>query len=261
MDTGYTTVDLAVDMRNLQRTLLHFSEIDSTNRFLLDENDCPGGTVVLADYQSAGRGRFERMWQSPPGDALLFSIVLKEKFCDFSLSVYPLLSAVAVFNGLNSVLPESTRLTVKWPNDLLLNGKKVCGILAQSRMKGSKCEKLVVGIGLNVNQPPEFFRKDLKKATSVFQETGKLWNRFEILKRVLEEMDLLLNILQDSGECSIIQMWQRACDSMGRKIAIDDGRKIVEGIFTGIAEDGALQLNTDSETHIFYAGDVTVVKE
>lgn len=261
MDAEYSIVDLAVDMRNLNKRIVHFSAIDSTNRFLLEENDLPGGTVVWADYQSAGRGRFNRSWQSPPGDALLFSILLREPYCAISLSVYPLLAAVGVYAGLRSVLPEDNALSVKWPNDILLNGKKVCGILAQSRMKGARCESLVVGIGLNVNQAKDFFQDNLKNASSIFLETSRQMDRFEILRRVLVEIDHLLTELSVSGRSVIMEKWSSACDSVGQMIVIHDGKETVSGYFRGVASDGAMRLETGSGMRTFYAGDVSVVKE
>jgi len=228
----------------LQPTVRHFQQIDSTNRFLLDAENIKNGQVVLADYQTAGRGRFNRVWQSPPEDALLFSILLNKFPHEKSPSVYTFLAAVSVFRALREILPSGMHLSVKWPNDVLLNGKKVCGILVQG-----------------INQQPQFFAGELKNATSLRKETGEKRDRIETLGRILSVFDGLLIMLQESGEKPIIDMWEGACDSMGHDIAIDDGKVVYRGVFEGLTEEGGLRLSTETGVKIFYAGDVTVLKE
>lgn len=254
-------IKLPLDLRVLQPAIRHFQQIDSTNRFLLDAENIKNGQVVLADYQTAGRGRFNRIWQSPPEDALLFSILVNKFPHEKNPSVYTFLAAVSVYRALREMLPSSVHLSVKWPNDVLLNGKKVCGILVQGKISAGRYEKMVIGIGLNVNQPPQFFAEELRNATSLRNETGGKWDRIETLSRVLSVFDSLLIVLQESGEKPIIDMWENACDSMGHDIAIDDGKRVYRGIFEGLAENGALRLGMAGEIKTFYAGDVTVVKE
>jgi len=254
-------INLSMDLKVLQHTVLHFKTIDSTNRFLLDAEDLLNGTVVLADDQTAGRGRFNRTWQSFPETALLFSILLNNLSIQKMPAVYTFLAAVGVYRGLRDSSPSGINLSLKWPNDVLLNGKKVCGILAQSKITAGRYEKLVIGIGLNVNQKRQFFVNDLKRATSLAAESGFEWNRIGILNNVLAAIDHLLNVLQESGERPIIRTWQDACGSIGQEIAIDDGKEIYRGIFDSLSEDGGMRLRTKSGQKLFYAGDVTVLKE
>ncbi|MBU0711883.1 biotin--[acetyl-CoA-carboxylase] ligase [bacterium] len=261
MKTAADKINLSFDLRVLQRTVLHFKTIDSTNRFLLDAEDFLNGTVVLADDQTAGRGRFNRVWQSLPETALLFSILLNNLSGRKMPAVYTFLAAVGVYQGLWKSLPAGINLSLKWPNDVLLNGKKVCGILVQGKITAGRYEKLVVGIGLNVNQQRQFFVNDLEHATSLAAESGFEWDRIGILNKVLTAIDHLLIVLQESGERPIIRMWQDACGSIGREIAINDGKEIYRGVFDSLSEDGGLRLRTKSGQKLFYAGDVTVLKE
>ena len=254
-------INLSMDLKVLQHTVLHFKTIDSTNRFLLDAEDLLNGTVVLADDQTAGRGRFNRTWQSFPETALLFSILLNNLSIQKMPAVYTFLAAAGVYRGLRDSLPSGINLSLKWPNDVLLNGKKVCGILAQSKITAGRYEKLVIGIGLNVNQKRQFFVNDLEHATSLAVESGFEWNRIGTLNNVLAAIDHLLNVLQESGERPIIRTWQDACGSIGQEIAIDDGKEIYRGIFDSLSEDGGMRLRTKSGQKLFYAGDVTVLKE
>ncbi|MBN2600643.1 MAG: biotin--[acetyl-CoA-carboxylase] ligase [Candidatus Marinimicrobia bacterium] len=261
MKSTANKIKLSNDLKVLQNTVLHFKTIDSTNRFLLDAEDLLNGTVVLADDQTAGRGRFNRTWQSLPETALLFSILLNNLFGRKMPSVYTFLAAVGVYRGLQASLPSGSNLSLKWPNDVLLNEKKICGILVQGKITTGRYEKLVIGIGLNVNQQQQFFVEDLKHATSLAAESGYEWDRIGILKNVLIAIDHLLNTLQESGDRPIIRMWQDACGSIGREIAIDDGKEIYRGVFDSLAEDGGLRLKIGSKLRLFYAGDVTVLKE
>jgi len=261
MKSTANNIKLSNDLKVLQNTVLHFKTIDSTNRFLLDAEDLLNGTVVLADDQTAGRGRFNRTWQSLPGTALLFSILLNNLSSRKMPVVYTFLSAVGVYRGLQASLPSGVNLSLKWPNDVLLNGKKVCGILGQGKITAGRYEKLVIGIGLNVNQKRQFFVNDLEHATSLATETGFEWDRIWTLNNVLAAIDHLLNVLQESGEKPIIRMWQNACGSIGQEITIDDGKEIYRGVFDSLSEDGGMLLKTGSGQRLFYAGDVTVLKE
>jgi len=118
MKTTSNNITLSLNLKILQRTVLHFRTIDSTNRYLLDAKNLRNGTIVLADHQTAGRGRFNRTWKSVPETALLFSILLKNLSNLKIPAVYTFLAAVGVFRGLREFLPADTHLSVKWPNDL-----------------------------------------------------------------------------------------------------------------------------------------------
>lgn len=256
-----TILKLPVKTKILRTSVLHFREIDSTNRYLLDNADKPHGTVVMADYQTAGRGRFNRVWQSPPEAALLFSVLLKEIPSMVRPTVFPYLAAVGVYNCLRQVKELVSGVSVKWPNDVLIYGKKVCGILMQGNIMAGCYQKLVIGIGVNVNQEESFFTKDLNSATSISIEAGRRFDRMSLFNGLLSSLDEMLIMLQERGAKPIITMWQKACDSMEREIAVDNGNEIYRGIFEGLADDGAMQLKTKAGLKRFYAGDVTVIKE
>ena len=261
MDEKPATIALPIDLRILRKDVLHFREIDSTNRYLLEKKKCQHGTVVLADYQTAGRGRFDRVWLSPKEDALLFSILLKEFPRKKTVVIYPFLAALGVVRGLQGSISGNVNISVKWPNDILLNHKKVCGILVQSKIVVGQYERIVIGIGLNANQTGEFFKGDLIRATSVFNETGEKHDRIRLFEQILLSIDRMLILLQKNGERPIIEMWEDVCDSLGKEIAIDDGGQVYRGVFEGLENDGAMRLVTKNGHKVFYAGDVTVLKE
>jgi BirA family biotin operon repressor/biotin-[acetyl-CoA-carboxylase] ligase len=259
--TFKTINNLSVGPSVLQPIVLHTEVIDSTNTCLLQDNDYPNGTVLLADYQTAGRGRFGRFWQSPPEEALLFSVLLTDLPDRVPLYTYTFLAATGVYNGLKIQIPDSHKLALKWPNDVLLDQKKVCGILVQSRTNGQKIQRLVIGIGLNVNQPQDFFIGELAQATSLGTSIGKTFDRNDVLKRILKSLDQALLRLKDAGEEAILKTWKSSCDSIGKTVAVNAGKRVYRGIFEDVSANGGLILRIKEKTKVFHAADVTIVKE
>jgi len=256
-----TINNLSVGLSVLQPIVLHADVIDSTNICLLQDNDYPNGTVLLADYQTAGRGRFGRCWQSPPEEALLFSVLLTDLPARIPLYIYTFLAAAGVYSGLEIQIPDSHKLALKWPNDVMLDQKKVCGILVQSRMSGQNIQRLVMGIGLNVNQPEDYFVGELARATSLGASLGKTFDRNEVLKHILRSLDQALLRLRDTGEEAILKIWKSGCDSIGKNVAVNDGKRVYRGIFEDVSANGGLILRIKEKTRVFHAADVTIVKK
>ena len=251
---------LPFETRILHPQMLHFAQIDSTNSYLLRQHVHPPGTVVMADYQTHGKGRLGRSWLSKESESLLFSIYLTENLHHYPLYAFTFLAAVAVHDGLLHCIPDSA-LEVKWPNDVLLNGKKVCGILVQSRMLSANETRVVIGIGININQPASFFQNDLRFGTSLFAYRGEPLERRAVLDPVLQAIDRQLLVLREQGAAPILEKWKRCCRSLGKSVAVDDGQQIQRGIFLGLAPDVGLILQTANGKNIFYAADVSLVKE
>ncbi|MCK4640518.1 MAG: biotin--[acetyl-CoA-carboxylase] ligase [Candidatus Marinimicrobia bacterium] len=260
MEQDSDRILLNLKTRFIKPEIVHFSLIDSTNSYLMNAHSYKPGTVVLADYQTAGRGRFGRSWISPPEEALLFSILLTDLNQEIPLYIYTFLAAVGVYDGLKTLISGKFKLSLKWPNDILLNNNKVCGILVQSKTSGSVLSRLVIGIGLNVNQPEGFFKDELQNAASLYSTIGKCFDRILVLTNILRNIDQQLTILYEKGEKIIFNRWKNACDSIGRPVAVDDGKRIHKGIFEDISENGELVLNTGAKKVIFHAADVTILK-
>ena len=171
------------------RHFLAVREIGSTNTvaLALAGLDAPEGSVVVADYQTAGRGRQGRAWLAPPDTALLVSILLRPTGPAERIPQLSLVAGVAVREAL-ALAGVETRL--KWPNDILLHGKKVCGILLEAASGPLREPGVVVGIGLNVNQERADFAADLRqRATSLSVATGRAWERETLLMLLLSSMD------------------------------------------------------------------------
>lgn len=253
------TIVLPIETRILQRVVLYFKTIDSTNAYLLGPHRHPEGTVVMADYQTAGRGRRGRSWEAPAGEALLFSFCLTTNPQVTRLFVFSLLSAMGVRQALQELIPQAN-FYLKWPNDVLLEQYKVCGILVQNTILNPELSRIVVGIGVNVNQSPIFFR-NLPYAGSLFSLTGQRFERLSVLATILQRIDDLLQPEIINDPQWVIDHWKKFCPFVGKPIQVNDGRKIYQGDFTDIDTDGALCLKTDADQFRFHAADVTIVKE
>jgi BirA family biotin operon repressor/biotin-[acetyl-CoA-carboxylase] ligase len=245
------TIRAHLNTRELGATLSIHEEVDSTNRVLADlaRAGASHGTVVVAESQTAGRGRLGRPWISPRGVNLYASILLTTTQASSALTWIPLLTAVAVVRAITTL--ASLSLRVKWPNDVLVprdgEARKLAGILVEAISGGPAGAKaVVVGIGINVNMPAEAFPEGLRpSATSLLIEAGHAVARAPLLAALLEEMERLHNQLRDHGADGIAAAYQSLCDTMGKQVRIElAGSGPIEGTAEGLAPDGALRLRT-----------------
>lgn len=231
-----------LDTQIVGREIVTFDAIDSTNTYALEHGG--DGTVVVADRQTAGRGRQGRSWHSAPGLGLWFTVALEGLTEGLSCA-----AAMAV----REALQDRVSLQVKWPNDLLLNGKKVCGILVEHRAGQS-----ALGIGLNVLHSVEDFPYDLRaKAGSLRSEAGGEWDRVHVLRAILTELDRSIILLRTGKGADMHRAWVDACDILGRTIRCGDFR----GRVTHIDERGALTIEAGDSRRVLTAGDIEVVQE
>jgi BirA family transcriptional regulator, biotin operon repressor / biotin---[acetyl-CoA-carboxylase] ligase len=242
----------------LGRTLYHFYSVDSTNAFALrllgHGRSVPDGTLILAESQTAGRGRMGRTWHSEPESGLYLSMVLRPAVSPGVAPLFTLGCAVALHNAIE----RNTRLDVdiKWPNDLLVNGKKVAGILAEIQADLDRIHHLVIGVGLNVNHAS--LPKDLEdRATSLRLASGHAQSRLDILLDFLEQFEELLDRFQSDGPQVVVTEWTRHSSfAMGRHVEIADGTRVVEGVTRGLNSFGALRVETQRGIEELYSGEV-----
>lgn len=194
--------------RRLGRILYSMDQVDSTNRVaqLLADRGAPEGTLVVARSQTAGRGRLGRSWASPPGKGLWFSIVLTPAAPPAIVPQIPLVAAVAVARGLAEA--AHIAVSIKWPNDIMIKGRKLCGILAESRTQGDKLTYVILGIGLNTNATREDFPPGLADiATSIFLETGAQVKDIRLLGAILNEIERWYDLWLDKGFEPVRAAW------------------------------------------------------
>ena len=218
-----------------------------------------GGIFVAADFQETGRGREARKWAAPKGEALLFSLVLLPGHAQSHLHLLTITAALAVCDALRSHL--KLKPEVKWPNDVLLSGKKVCGILTEM-LTTKKVEKaMIMGIGLNVNQGQAAFPGDLEHvATSLFLETGKRAPRLPLLSAVMKSFEDHYFLFQKRGYEEIIRRWKGYSSMLGRHVALRAGEREVEGTVIDLEDSGAIVLRLDTgKTEAFFGSDCRFV--
>ncbi len=215
----------------------------------------PEGAVVIAESQTAGQGRLGRSWHSERESGLYLSLVLYPKAPPSLAPLLTLATTIAVHNAVE----RTTQLDVdiKWPNDLLIGGKKVCGILAEMQAEVDRIKTMVIGVGVNVNH--ESFPDDIAdRATSLRMVSGRAQSRIEILVDFLEEFESLYLTFEQKGPRAIIDQWTRLSSfANGRKIEIHDGVRRIAGVTRGLNPLGALRVEQkDGRTEEVYSGDV-----
>lgn len=230
-----------LNTRILTGPVHHFETLDSTNNYAkeLAAREAPEGTVVIAETQTGGRGRLGRDWNSPPGAGLYVSVVLRPMLPPMELPQITLTTAVAVVRAVRRVTEVSPG--IKWPNDLLINGKKLGGILTEMETESDRIRHVVIGLGLNVNNLD--FPAELKKiATSLAQALGGTFSRVELLKAWLEEFEDLYELFLNQGFADVLSEWKRYAVTLGRPVTVRQGSKAISGQAVDVAPDGALLL-------------------
>lgn len=209
--------------RTVGRTLYCFAELDSTNNYArtLSQQGAPDGTAVIADCQTAGRGRMNRGFQSPKGKGIYLSVLLRPQLPPERLPLVTALAGVALCDAVEAVC--GVRPGLKWPNDPVLNSRKLCGILTEASLEAEtgRLQSLIVGIGVNVLQAPEDFSPEVAAmATSLFQATGQAVSRPRLAAAILEALDRMYDDLQRDN----LEPWRRTyradCVNLGKTVQL-----------------------------------------
>lgn len=239
------------------KNIQHFFKTDSTNRVALElgHGGEPEGTVVLAEEQTAGKGRAGRTWQSDRAAGIYVTLLLRPRLAPVQaplLTMMAGLSARAAMEAQTGLAPD-----LKWPNDLLLRGKKAGGILTEMHAEPSQIRFVIVGIGLNVNQ--EKFPSDLsEKATSLRIETGKQISRMELLVRLLREFESDYNRFLREGPAAVTRRFETASSyTQGKRVRVTSGTESFAGTTAGLGPEGLLQVKReDGQVVTVISGDV-----
>jgi BirA family biotin operon repressor/biotin-[acetyl-CoA-carboxylase] ligase len=247
--------DIKLDTEIIGRNFVYCDEVESTNDLLLKSKDFnQHGAVLLAEYQTHGKGRKNREWISNSGQNLTFSILLKQNYPEKKINLINLLSSLAVAQALENLYQLNVEL--KWPNDVLVNKKKIAGILLESTSKGKKIEKLVVGIGINVNQP-NFPGKFEIQPTSIRKEFKSIVSRERLLSEILNLFEYLLDTALEKPD-KILNDWRERCKMIGEKVKIIQDKQTLIGVFDDIDDDGYLILKTADKVEKIHYGDVSL---
>ena len=241
-----------------------YEEIDSTNdrAVALARDGAPNGTVVLAELQTKGRGRLGRRWFAPPGTSLLLSVVLRPDLAARAAQRTTMICSLAAVEAIAEVgetLPQGGQFVaqVKWPNDILLSGKKVGGVLTELGLRGERLDYAVVGMGLNVNLDVSALPQVMTPATSIMAEVGQPVSRLDLLIALLERIETYAERL--SAAWSPHEAWRGYLATLGQHVRVNVGQEVIEGVAEDVDEDGALLVRTRTgELSRIVVGDVTL---
>jgi len=217
-------------------------------------NGVPEGTVIVAEEQTSGKGRLDRFWISPKGCVTL-SVILYPDIKHLTYLI--MIASLAVLHTIKKI--TGIKATIKWPNDILINGKKVSGILIESVINIKNVGYAVIGIGINVNLNTKDYAEIAPIATSLSDEKGKYISRLDIIRTLLVEIEKLY-LISKNGD-ALYKEWCENMDTIGKKVSAKSGDIVYEGIVESVAEDGSLiLLLSDGKLVNFTAGDVTLLK-
>ncbi len=240
------------------RNLFYWPEIGSTNdeaRRLAGEG-APEGTLVIADYQTRGRGRLDREWAAPPGSSLLMSLVFRPELEAHQVQRLTMSCGLAVVDAIEQ--ETGLRAGLKWPNDILIAGAKAGGMLTEIELDGAQVEYAIVGIGLNVNLDPALLPGDLSvPATSLRHELGSEVARLPLLWALLQRIEHRYTALKAGhsphGE------WASRLVTLGKPVSVSGSGTVLEGVAEGVDADGALLVRAgDGRVERVLAGDVSL---
>jgi BirA family biotin operon repressor/biotin-[acetyl-CoA-carboxylase] ligase len=244
------------------KDIIAYKKVDSTNdvAYSLAEKGMKEGTVIVSEEQASGKGRHGRKWVSPPKGGIYISFILRPEIMPNEIPRITLLAAVAAarairdFSGLSAL--------IKWPNDILLNGRKVCGILTEMKAEPDAVDFIILGIGINVNTPAESLPKvatSLREALAGSGRRDRL-SRVELAKRLIECLEEEYVSLKKNGFGPIIEEWKELSDIIGSRIKVTTYNRTFEGQAHDIDQDGSLVVRRErGQMEKISSGDVTII--
>lgn len=241
--------------------IVHYFRTDSTNSaaLALNAHDGPHGTVVIAEEQTAGRGRLGRNWYSEKSSGIYASIILRPPLSPAAAPILTLLAGAAVHRAVGSA--AGLNADIRWPNDVLVNGKKVCGILTEMKAEVDRLHMVVLGIGINVNHTsmPEELQEI---ATSLAIEGGRRHTRLQVLAELLRSVEHYYHMLLKEGNAAIVREWSKASSyAEGKRVRVKAGGTDYSGVTVGLDASGALKIRReDGRQDLLVAGEITELR-
>ena len=256
LDIAHVRAQLSAGRLGL--TLHYFEKIGSTNTQAREfaERGAAEGEVVIAETQTHGRGRLSRRWESPPFKNLSLSFILRPRLSPRHAPQITLAAAVALVETAGSFLPRHP--SIKWPNDILVDGKKLAGILTEAACDTGRVEYVILGIGLNLNYRADAMPEELRhRATSMADLIGRNVSRESVLVRLIQDLDRCYGELEESGFEALRPRWEAHFALRGQRVQVEVGGQTVIGLAQGIDREGALIVEDEQgQRRSIVAGDV-----
>jgi len=224
------------------------------------KEDLRANAVIIADSQKKGKGRLGRTWISPPGRNIYMSVAFKPRLATRDATMLTLLAAVACVHAINNI--SGLQASIKWPNDLVLSGKKVGGILTEIRADIDEVSLAVIGIGINVNMGIEDFTDEIRSiATTIKEESGKYCSRNELVIEILKQIEHFYNMLINIGRYPLLNEWKILSSTLGKSVRVILGGETLIGLAEDIDDNGMLILKLASGLRRqISAGDITLLR-
>ncbi len=234
----------------------YFDSLESTNTVAksIPVSTRRHGKIILTNYQTAGKGRSNRKWFSPPGTALTFTLCLNPDYPSEKAGIFSIMAGVSVAACVQEFhIPT----TVKWPNDIQVHGKKISGILAESQISQGLIKSIDIGIGLNVNEATDDFPLDLQGSiTSMRMIADRHFQREKVLAILMKKLSESYHWMESNNENKIIQSWLNDCTLLDQPIAFHHGTDIVSGVFRGITPGGEAVIDVDGDVKYYSSGEI-----
>jgi BirA family biotin operon repressor/biotin-[acetyl-CoA-carboxylase] ligase len=250
----YESISTALDTNFIGRRIIYFPQLSSTMDIARQEarKGAAEGTVIITGEQIGGRGRNRRTWLTPPGNIAL-SVIL---YPDVAWLPYLImLASLAVTRSIRSV--TGLKADIKWPNDILIGGKKVCGILIENEITGDNTTRAIIGIGININVEESEIKGSSVPVTSLEKETRQVVAKAYLVSQLLGELERLYSRLPDGSE--IFEEWRANLITLGKRVVVTTGKENLEGTADSVDASGALVLKLDDGSSAkVVAGDVTL---
>ncbi len=254
-------IQIGLDTEIVGKEMHYYPAVDSTNRVAkaLAYHGAQDGTIVVAEEQTGGKGRLERNFYSPRVKGIWFSVILRPNFSPYDAPKFTLLAAVAVAEAMNRF---NLKAEIKWPNDIMFDGRKLVGILTEMTGELAKITYIVIGVGINVNIDRDEFPKEIRPiAASLSEMNHGAVSRVDFFRAVLEEFDKLYLAVKAQGFGEILKRWRKYNITLGKEIrvvsAVNDGESFI-GKAVDLDADGALVVETEDGLKTVYAGDVSI---
>lgn len=234
--------------RYIGQTIYYFPALTSTNiiarqKILRKTDNIPEGTIIITEQQSGGKGRLGKTWFSPAGGIWL-SIILYPEIISSSIALITLMAAVVVANTISKLF--QIKAQIKWPNDILIDDRKVCGILTEMSTEAKSKQWVIVGIGINTNNDSSELPEDIRKCSISLKEvTGQLIPRVMLVRHLCTEWEKFYEILKRKDFSLILEEWKLYNNIIGKRIRLDTGERIIAGEAINISDGGALIIKTD----------------
>ena len=248
--------------KRIGRSIQVFQETSSTNESVerLGRDGCEEGAIVIAESQTAGRGRLGRRWEASSGKGILMSILLRPPMKPTEVTRLTVIGALAVVRALRRCV--GLEAAIKWPNDVVIGHRKLAGILTEMNAEPDRVRYLVLGMGVNVNQSRDDWPDELSSiATSVHLEQGVLIDRSALATAIIEELDHDYNRVLEGDFRSVASEWETRCSTLGKEVSVQFGKDCISGVAESIDDEGALLLRTSSgQLTRITGGDVSLVR-